>query len=109
MIDGALTLISPAVRQQDAEGVWRNQAETRREIFARVESISQSEFHAAGQAGFRPEYRFTVFAAEYQGEAECEYEGRRYAIYRNYHVPGTDDLELYVQRKAGVANGENNH
>lgn len=106
MIDTSLVLIAPAARYQDENGIWHVEAAARREIFARQDSISRSEFHAAGQDGLRPEYRFTVFACEYNDEPECEHNGQRYAIYRTYHVPGTDDMELYVQRKAGLKNGQ---
>lgn len=105
MTDTVLTLITPASRIQDADGVWRSQEETRREILARMDSIDRAEYFAAGRLDFRPEYRFTVFAGDYAGEALCEHGGERYAIYRSYHVPGTDDLELYVKAEAGVRNG----
>lgn len=106
MVDTAITLIAHRERYQDDYGIWRDSETVRREIFAQVESIGRREFFSAGEAGFRPEYQFTVFAAEYQGEAVCEYEGTQYAVYRAYHVPGTDYLELYVQRKGGVTNGQ---
>ena len=105
MIDNVLTLIAPAGRTQDAEGVWRPAAPVRREVFVRVQSISRAEFSAAGQNGMRPDLRFTIFFGEYLGETVCEYEGMCYAIYRTYLVPGTDDLELYVHREAGVHSG----
>lgn len=102
MVDTTITLISPASRVQDAEGVWRTTEPVTREVFAQVGSVSRAEFFSGGQTGFRPEYMFTVFAAEYRGEAVCEYNGKRYAIYRTYYVPGTDYLELYAQREVGV-------
>ncbi len=105
MIDNILTLIAPAGREQDAKGVWHITAPIRREVFARVESVSRAEFFAAGQNGMRPDMRFTIFAGEYLGETICEYEGVRYAVYRTYYVPGTDDLEIYVHREAGVHSG----
>lgn len=107
MIDATITLIAPTDSAQDDTGVWRDGAPVRREIFAKVESVGRSEFFAGGQAGMRPEYKFTVFPAEYAGEETCEYEGQRYAIYRTYQVPGTDELELYAQREVGV-HGEAN-
>lgn len=106
MIDTTITLVKPGERYQDDYGVWRTGADIRRETFARMSNISRQEFFAAGEAGFRPEYQFTVFHAEYHGEDTCEYCGKAYSIYRTYHVPGTDSLELYVQRKAGVVSGE---
>ena len=105
MTDTVIKLIAPAERYQDDNGIWRTRNQTEREIFARISSIGRNEFFSAGEAGYRPEHQFTVFAAEYQGEPTCEYEGTVYAIYRTYHVPGTDALELYVQRKVGVSNG----
>ena len=106
MIDTTIRLITPEQRYQDEDGIWRTRGTAEREIFARVSSIDRNEFFAAGEAGFRPLYRMTVFMGEYQGESLCKYDGNIYAIYRTYHVPGTDNLELYVQRKSGVANGQ---
>lgn len=102
MVDTVVTLITPGTRTQDATGVWRKSAQSERQIFARMEDVSRGEFFNGGQAGLRPELKFTVFHAEYQGEAVAEFNGVRYAIYRTYHVPGTDDLELYMQREVGV-------
>ena len=107
MLDTTITLITPGTRTQDAEGIWRDGTPTSREIFARMESVSRNEFYAGGEAGFRPDMRFKVFQAEYQGEEELRWNGAAYAIYRTYQVSGTDDLELYVQRKVGVHVGEN--
>ena len=104
MLDTTITLITPG-RAQGTDGVWRDTEPTRREIFARMDSIDRREFYSGGEAGFRPELRFTVFQAEYQGEDRLTWNGGAYAIYRTYHVPGTDDLELYVQREVGVHNG----
>lgn len=95
-----ITLLSYE-RIQDATGVWRNGAETRREIFCQVDSVSRAEFFAAGQSGLRPEYRFTVFFGDYQGETRLIFEGVAYVVYRTYHAR-TDELELYVQREVGV-------
>lgn len=105
MIDTTITLIKPAARTQDSKGVWRDGEAVSREILARMESINRSEFFAGGQTGMRPELRFTVFHAEYQGEKALTWNGDAYAVYRTYRVPGTDDLELYVQQEVGVHNG----
>lgn len=102
MVDTEITLIRPTERYQDAEGVWRDRGETERTILARMDDVTRAEFFSAGQSGMRPELRFTVNPIEYEGERICDWNGARYAIYRTYHVPGTDDLELYVQREAGV-------
>ena len=108
MVDTTITLTTPGTRAQDGAGVWRDGTPTQREIFARMSSVDRSEFYAGGESGLRPEMRFTVFQAEYQGETRLLWNGAAYAIYRTYQVPGTDDLELYVQREAGVHNGAQN-
>ena len=105
MVDTVIKLISPGQRYQDDKGIWRTREQIKREVFARVGPVGRNEFFNAGKSGLRAEYKFTLFAAEYHGEATCEYEGEVYAIYRTYHVPGTDTLELYVQHKVGVNNG----
>ena len=105
MVDTEITLIRPTERYQDAEGVWRTRGETARTILARMDDVTRAEFFAAGQNGMRAEFRFIVNPVEYEGERLCAWNGRRYAIYRTYHVPGTDDLELYAEREAGVTHG----
>ena len=107
MIDTIITLTTPGTRVQGSDGVWRDGTPTSREIFARMDSVGRSEFYAGGERGFRPELRFTVFQAEYQGESELVWDGTAYDVYRTYQVPGTDDLELYAQRKVGVYVGQN--
>ena len=105
MIDTEITLIRPAERYRDDEGVWRDRGTEERTILARMDDVSRSEFFAAGQNGMRAEFRFIVNPIEYEGERLCTWNGKRYAIYRAYQVPGTDDLELYAQREAGVTRG----
>ena len=105
MVDTEITLIKPEARARDSTGVWRTTAEVKRTILARMDDVSRSEFFAAGQAGMSPDFRFKVNPIEYEGEKVCEWNGKRYAIYRSYHVPGTDDLELYAQREVGVQRG----
>lgn len=87
-------------RTQDAYGRWMEGTPTVREVFAKVTSISRSEFFDAGRQGLNPEYRFDVFAGDYQGETVIEYHGQTYAVYRVYEQG--DYLELYVERKGGT-------
>lgn len=75
---------------------------TRRKVLIRVDDIARAEFSSAGRNGLNPEFKFTVFFGDYAGEAVCEYNSKTYSIYRTYRVPGTDDLELYVERKGGT-------
>lgn len=123
MTEAALTLIAYD-RQLDQYGVQTPGTPIRREIFAQVESVGHNEYFAAGQNGIRADYRFRVFAAEYHGERECEYNGERYVIYRTYqpdayarhnnysthegsvtrngYVSDADRVELYAGKRVGI-------
>lgn len=74
--------------------------ESTRQVFCEVSSITQSEFYAAANAELQPEFRFSVFFGDYEGESIVEYQGARYAIYRTYRAD--DYMELYAERKAGA-------
>lgn len=104
-MDDILYLISTG-EAQDATGVWR-QTNIRRKVMCKIESITRSEFYAAGRNGLNPELSFTIFVGDYKGERTAEYHGKGYGIYRTYIVPGTDYIELYAERKGGT-NGEEN-
>jgi SPP1 family predicted phage head-tail adaptor len=67
--------------------------------------VTKQEFYEAGRNGLNPQFMAQIFAAEYNGEELVEYQGRTYSIYRTYHVPGTDYMELYIERKGG-SNGK---
>ena len=85
---------------QDAYGVWRK-TYTKRQIFCDVRSVTATEFFEGGRNGLNPEYQFTVFGPDYEGERIVEYNGNTYAVYRTY-IARTDTLELYVQREGGT-------
>ena len=84
---------------QDDLGEW-TETTTETEVFARVESVSMSEFYQAGMQGFKPDYKFTVWLTEYNGQELLKYNEKIYSIYRSYR---RDDgrLELYVSEKKG--------
>lgn len=94
-----ITLIGETVTA-DSSGVERT-TPTRRTIFAQVDSITRAEFIEAGRAGLNPQYKFVVFAGDYEGETIAEYKCKRYAIYRTY-LARDDRLELYAQREGGT-------
>lgn len=93
-------LISEAKTQNEI-GEWIS-AETKRQVYANLQSVTASEWFNASQIGLAPEYRFTMFGPDYNGESVVEYNGDRFAIYRVYGA-GTDRIELYTQREAGAA------
>lgn len=94
-----ITLVS-TVKTQDELGVWR-ETPSPRDVFCQVDSVTRNEFFEGGRNGLNPQYRFTVFAGDYEGEQTVIYNGLPYAIYRTYHAR-TDELELYAERKGGT-------
>lgn len=94
-----ITLVSYP-RTQDANGVWRDSVPVLRPVYCQVESVTRQEFFSGGQNGLNPEYRFTMFFADYNGERTVIYDGVYYSVYRVYHGR-TDELELYVERRSG--------
>ena len=74
--------------------------ESEKTVFCEVDSISHSEFFAAADTELNPQFRFTVFFGDYNGEETVKYGGQRYSVYRTYRTG--DDLEIYVERKVGA-------
>lgn len=100
-----LTLISVSYTQD--EYMQEIPTETSRDVFCETQSISHDEWFEAGRDGLRPEYSFTVFRYDYNGEPYVEYRGNRYAIYRTYEAKN-ETIELYVESKVGVFEQKNN-
>ena len=75
--------------------------DARTEVFAEVDPVGRDEFEAAGQNGMKAEYKFTVWAAEYDGQEEVEYDGQRLSVYRTYGARRDDKTELYTAERAG--------
>lgn len=94
-----ITLVSERKTQNDF-GVWET-TKTSRDVFCQVDSVTRSEFFEAGRNGLNPEFRFTMFAGDYEGEQIVIYKGKSYGVYRTY-IGRTDDIELYVERKGGT-------
>ncbi len=99
-----LTLLK-ATKTRDEYGVWA-ESFTRRDVFCQVDSVTRSEFFDAGRNGLNPEYRFSIFFGDYDGERIGEFRGQTYGIYRTFHGK-TDEMELYVERKGGTNGKEN--
>ena len=75
--------------------------ETKRMVYCNTDSITRTEWDAAGRLGLQPAFRFTMFAPDYQGEKIVEYKGQRYGVYRTYRSTN-ERLELYVEEKGGL-------
>lgn len=94
-----LELLTTQRTQNDA-GVW-GETLVPQQIFCKVESVTRAEFFEGGRSGLNPEFKFTVFSGDYNGEDACRYRGKTYGIYRTYHTD-RDTVELYVERKSGL-------
>ena len=99
----AVITLGSSAQTQDAYGVWRPTTTTT-DVFAQVDSVTRAEFFEGGRNGLNPQYRFTLFFGDYNGEQTVMYDGLPYSVYRTYHAR-TDEIELYVERKGGT-NGQ---
>ena len=88
-----------ATRTKNKYGVSVDTYE-KRMVYCQVSSINEREFFEAGRSGLNPEYRFTMFSGDYNGEETIEYQDKTYTVYRTY-LKRSDAIELYVMRKGG--------
>lgn len=84
---------------QDGLGQWV-ETTTPRNVFAYVSSVGMNEFYQAGIQGMKPEYRFLIWATEYNDEELLTYKNDVYSIYRTY-LRDDGRLELYVEKRKG--------
>lgn len=104
-----VSLIGRTYKTQDAlaQHVPKEAART---VYCDLTSISGTEQAAAGRQKIRPSARVRIHAEDYAGEPLVEYAGGpllragRYAVYRAYCAG--DVVELYLEEKTGVRNGE---
>lgn len=94
-----INLIS-VTKTQDDFGVWRSTT-IKTPVYCQVDSVTQREFFEGGRNGLNPEYKFTMFYADYHDEPIVEYENHQYSVYRTY-LHRNDKIELYVERKGGT-------
>ena len=100
-MEGIAYLIKKILKK-DGIGQFIQSDEKKVRIFVTVNSVSRNEWFEAGRNGFRPEISMRTAFVNYNGEDEVEYNGGRYAVYRTYRIAESDDIELYLQKKAGV-------
>lgn len=84
---------------EDAYGAMQPQ-QIKRLVYANVQSVTRAEWFEGGRAGLNPQFVFTMFGPDYNGEDILEYDGTQYAIYRSYRLR-TDLVELYAELKKG--------
>ncbi len=85
--------------------------ETEQAVWASIQSVTRAEWAQAGQAGLNPELVLTMPRANYSGQNIVELrkdcgQPVRYGVYRTYFSGDSDDIELYLEQKAGVTNVE---
>lgn len=104
-MDAVIKLLGPAGYAEDSAGIRRPVPGGGRQVFARVFSVTRSEFFEAGRAGYKPELVFSVWAGDYNGEGVIAYNGDTFAVYRTFRKhegDGSDYIELYAERQAGT-------
>lgn len=74
---------------------------TERKVYCDVRSITRAEWYEAGRSGFKPDISFVMFAPDYHGENELEFNGHKYSIYRTY-IGQNETIELYCQDIGGI-------
>ncbi len=100
-MDDELILIKQEFKK-DKYGVSKSFNTFSDPIKCKVSDVYGREFFEGGRNGLNPEFQFVIFAGDYEGESSVKYNGQTYAVYRHYHRPGTDYMELYVQREGGT-------
>ncbi len=97
MIDCDITLIAEL-----DEG-----SEEKKSVIATVSTVSQKEYFAAAQVGFKAEFKAEIWFDEYEGQRIVELEDfsfttRRFSVYRSYGPRADGKIELYLTNKVGV-------
>lgn len=100
----AFYLLTPT-RTQDEIGQWTERIE-KHLVYGQLGSVTANEFFAAGQNGYKPDFRVVMFGPDYQGEENIEIDGKIYSVYRKYYGRN-DNVELYVERRRGDAESGN--
>ena len=98
--EGTVTLVVPTYGRDALKQLVKT-GEELLPVFCQIESVSQSEWSAAGINGLKAEYKVTVWADEYRNAATAILDGVRYSIYRTFQR-SEDIMELYLTRKAGI-------
>ena len=103
-MDDVLVLIGADIQTNDLMEQVEGDS-VRSEVFGRVESVTRAEWFDGGREGMKPALVFITPAVNYSGEPEAELHGVRYRSYRTYRKRDTDEVELHLEEKAGVAHG----
>ena len=82
-------------------------SETQTPVWAHIQSVTRAEWTDAGQRGLQPQLVAITPMVNYNGESIVQIgtgeHAKRYAVYRTFFGPDTDQIELYLERKVGVS------
>ena len=79
-------------------GVHEAVTDTERTVMCTVESVRRNEYYTALNAGFQPEYVFTLALAEdYRNERLVIFHGQKFRVIRTY-LTEDDGIEITVER-----------
>lgn len=80
--------------------------ETVTPAWATIRSVTRAEFATGGQMGLQNQLLVITPVINYNGESIVQIgdgeNAKQYGIYRTYFPPNSDDIELYLEKKAGV-------
>lgn len=94
------------VQRKLAPDGYTVEAETRRDVFCRLASVSRSEFYQAQATDLRPELVFVLADyLDYEGEYLGVYNSVWYRVIRTYRTG--QELELVVQKASREEVGSN--
>ena len=99
-MDAVIFLLSTTASEKNKYGVYERTTK-QREVFCQVDSVTRAEFFGGGRNGLNPQYKFTMFSGDYEGEDTVIYNGQPYGVYRTFN-PEMDRVELYCERKGGT-------
>ena len=91
-------VIQLITENRTGHGVHEAVTETTRTVMCEVSSVRRSEYYTALNAGFQPEYVFTLALAEdYQNERLVMFHGQKFRVVRTY-LTEDDGIEITVER-----------
>ena len=73
---------------------------TKNKVFVKVSSVTSQEWFEGGRNGLNPQFRFEMFAHDYNDEEVIEYNNKQYTIYRTF-LKTVDTIELYTELRKG--------
>lgn len=97
--DDLITLIDETYTQDDIKE--QVPTETLTMVWAHLQSATRAEWESAGQNGLQPSLVAVTPSINYGGQKTAEIGGKRYAIYKAFQRPNSDEVELYMRESVG--------